>query len=400
MKKVLLLCALIGCGDRYVVDVINVSNIIVNDKADMPKCIDTNNSSIAYVKSESKAYICTNSTWMPFNTNDNSSACSVTNYNGASVISCKDGTNVAISSGINGKDGTSCTIAASGATSRLLRCSDGTQVEIKDGLNGVNGQDCTLSTINNVSTITCGTKSVSITNGKDGINGTNGKDGAGCQIASRGTNVFGLTCGSYTTLIHEGMNGLNGKDGINGKDGANCMIVGQAILCPDGSKLPITNGVDGKNSLIMSQRYSDSDCSNGFMYTSYLDNDNDKTYTNVDTITDVLRFCVKDGANGTNGVDGKNGYNCTISGREIVCPDGSRMPIRDGVDGKNSLIKSEAYTDNDCANGVVFTSYIDNDSNFTFSNADIIIGTTKICLTSNTESSDSGVTDSLEVPAN
>ena len=160
----------------------------------------------------------------------NGHSCTVSTTDGASVISCEDGTEATVLNGINGKNGT----------------------------NGINGTSCTTSSLKSIdidggvySTITCGTTTVKIYDGAKGEQGEQGEPGENCTVSKNTTTgVTTITCGDEVATVTDGKNGAAGEDG---KDGDNCSIEDNGdgtatITCGTGDEAttyPVNNGADG-----------------------------------------------------------------------------------------------------------------------------------------------------------
>lgn len=125
----------------------------------------------------------------------NGHSCTVSKTDGASVISCEDGTEATVLNGINGKNGT----------------------------NGINGTSCTTSSLKSIdidsgvySTITCGTTTVKIYDGAKGEQGEQGEPGENCTVSKNTTTgVTTITCGDDVAKVYDGENGAAGKNGDN-----------------------------------------------------------------------------------------------------------------------------------------------------------------------------------------
>ncbi len=94
----------------------------------------------------------------------------------------------------------SCTVGRdelAGATT--ITCSDGTVAVIPDGADGSAGS-----------------------NGNDG---SPGADGEGCTAVNNGDGTYDITCGTTTITVSDGSDGTNGTNGDNGSDGADGMNV-------------------------------------------------------------------------------------------------------------------------------------------------------------------------------
>jgi len=157
------------------------------------------------------------------------------------VISCPDGTEERLKDGVDGQDGTSCTIAdvVGGA---MITCAH-TSVFIKDGVDGQDGSACSVVEAQNSSgsLISCADGTTAfIRNGKDGTDGQDGEDGTDGQDGEDGTDGQD---GEDGTDGQDGEDGTDGQDGEDGEHGAD----GQ-----DGE-----DGTDGQDGLDFVQRVID-----------------------------------------------------------------------------------------------------------------------------------------------
>jgi hypothetical protein len=165
------------------------------------------------------------------------------------VISCPDGTEERIKDGVDGQDGTSCTIEdkVGGA---MISCGD-TKAFIKDGTDGQDGSACSVKEAQNGSgsLISCadGT-SAFIKNGRDGDDGSDGQDGQDGddgsdgqdgQDGSDGQNGEDGDDGSDGQDGQDGSDGQNGQDGADGQDGLDFV---QRVIDPCGQQS--TQGFD------------------------------------------------------------------------------------------------------------------------------------------------------------
>jgi hypothetical protein len=159
----------------------------------------------------------------------NGHSCTVSKTDGASVISCEDGTEATVLNGINGTNG-------------------------KNGTNGINGTSCTTSSLKSsdingtYATITCGTTTVKIYDGAEGEQGEQGEPGENCTVSKNATTgVTTITCGDDVATV------TDGKNGAAGKNGDNCSIADNGdgtatITCGTGDEAttyPVNNGADG-----------------------------------------------------------------------------------------------------------------------------------------------------------
>ncbi|MBR6834074.1 MAG: hypothetical protein IKM81_11920 [Fibrobacter sp.] len=170
----------------------------------------------------------------------NGHSCTVSKTDGASVISCEDGTEATVLNGINGKNGTNG-INGTSCTTSSLKSSDlngtyatitcgTTTVKIYDGAKGEQGEqgepgeNCTVSknTTTGVTTITCGDDVAKV---YDGENGAAGKNGDNCSIEDNGDGTATITCGTGTSATtYTVKDGAAGENGAAGKNGDNCSI--------------------------------------------------------------------------------------------------------------------------------------------------------------------------------
>ena len=150
------------------------------------------------------------------------------------VISCPDGTEERLKDGVDGQDGTSCTIAdvVGGA---MITCAH-TSVFIKDGVDGQDGSACSVVEAQNSSgsLISCADGTTAfIRNGKDGTDGQDGEDGADGQDGEDGTDGQDGEDGEH------GADGQDGEDGTDGQDGLDFV---QRVIDPCGQET--THGLD------------------------------------------------------------------------------------------------------------------------------------------------------------
>jgi len=136
------------------------------------------------------------------------------------VISCPDGTEERLKDGVDGQDGTSCTIAdvVGGA---MITCAH-TSVFIKDGVDGQDGSACSVVEAQNSSgsLISCADGTTAfIRNGKDGTDGQDGEDGADGQDGEDGTDGQDGEDGEDGADGQDGEDGTDGQDGEDGTDG-------------------------------------------------------------------------------------------------------------------------------------------------------------------------------------
>ena len=266
----------------------------------------------------------------------NGHSCTVSKTDGASVISCEDGTEATVLNGINGKNGT----------------------------NGINGTSCTTSSLKSIdidggvySTITCGTTTVKIYDGAKGEQGEQGEPGENCTVSKNTTTgVTTITCGDDVAKVYDGENGAAGKNGDN------CSIEDNGdgtatITCGTGTSATtytVKDGAAGENGAAGK---------NGDNCTIEDNGDGTATIT-CGTGTSATTYTVKDGAAGENGAAGKNGDNCSIADNgdgtaTITCGTGTSATeyvVNDGAKGdvgySCSATSAVGYSIISCQTGV------------------------------------------------
>ncbi|WP_405339273.1 hypothetical protein [Fibrobacter sp.] len=212
----------------------------------------------------------------------NGHSCTVSKTDGASVISCEDGTEATVLNGINGKNGT----------------------------NGINGTSCTTSSLKSIdidggvySTITCGTTTVKIYDGAKGEQGEQGEPGENCTVSKNATTgVTTITCGDDVAKVYDGENGAAGKNGDN------CSIEDNGdgtatITCGTGTSATtytVKDGAAGENGAAGK---------NGDNCTIEDNGDGSATIT-CGTGTGATTYTVNDGAAGAKG---DVGYSCSAT---------------------------------------------------------------------------------------
>ena len=212
----------------------------------------------------------------------NGHSCTVSKTDGASVISCEDGTEATVLNGINGKNGT----------------------------NGINGTSCTTSSLKSIdidggvySTVTCGTTTVKIYDGAKGEQGEQGEPGENCTVSKNTTTgVTTITCGDDVAKVYDGENGAAGKNGDN------CSIEDNGdgtatITCGTGTSATtytVKDGAAGENGAAGKNGDNCSIADNG---------DGTATIT-CGTGDDAATYVVKDGAAGAKG---DAGYSCSAT---------------------------------------------------------------------------------------
>jgi len=99
--------------------------------------------------------------------------------------------------GVNGADGSSCTVADKGDGSYDLTCS-GTTVTVRDGTNGADGVSCLASKSNDSLFVDCNGVLDTI------VDGVNGADGSSCTVSDNGAGTLTQTCtdGSSVSWIN------------------------------------------------------------------------------------------------------------------------------------------------------------------------------------------------------
>lgn len=140
-------------------------------------------------------------------------------------ISCTDGSFATILNGAQGPQGIQGPQGVQGPQGQAGKSCQTYQTKWFDGVwlkcpnefpvfisNGRDGNSCSSTRLKDKVKITCGEESVSYV-----YDGSDGKDGTSCTVKSAkgGANV---TCGQSTVFL---ANGTDGKDGLNGADGKN-----------------------------------------------------------------------------------------------------------------------------------------------------------------------------------
>lgn len=123
-----------------------------------------------------------------------------------------------VAAGIDGKDGSSCSVTDDGRGTVTVACTDGTSAELSSG----------------------GT----------GAPGVAGRDGSSCSIRDQGNGRKAIVCEDGTTaLLSDGADGADGATGDDGRDGSSCSVVstamGAEIRCTDGTSATILDGQNG-----------------------------------------------------------------------------------------------------------------------------------------------------------
>ena len=119
---------------------------------------------------------------------DNGTSCSVAdNGDGTATISCDDGTSTTVSDGV---DGSSCTATDNGDGSSTITCDDGTTVTVADG---VDGDSCTVADNGD------GTKTISCDDGTS-VTVADGADGDSCTVVDNGNGTHTISCEDGTSV--------------------------------------------------------------------------------------------------------------------------------------------------------------------------------------------------------
>ncbi|HRX87018.1 MAG TPA: hypothetical protein P5572_18495 [Phycisphaerae bacterium] len=111
--------------------------------------------------------------------NGSPTACTVADVPQGAQISCDDGTNVIVTDGTNGTDGSGCSVTDNPDGSATITCTDGTSATVPAGEDGRNGTN--------------------------GSNGSNGRDGESCDVTETATQVC-ITCGEDEVCIDKNEN--------------------------------------------------------------------------------------------------------------------------------------------------------------------------------------------------
>ncbi|MCF0223649.1 MAG: collagen-like protein [Fibrobacter sp.] len=282
---------------------------------------------------------------------DGSGAYIICDYSVTAIFNGANGKNGI--DGINGKDGingTSCSALPTEYNNGFyLICGDQVIGAILNGVNGTNGID-----------------------GKDGINGVDGADGESCSV-TEATNGVEITCGRKIINLY------------NGSNGSSCHAVAQDsssgynLYCADTLVGPIYNGKDGKDGKDGTNGKDGTSC-----YASALDDGSGFNLYCGDSLVGTI-YNGKDGANGsngtngTNGKDGKNGEGCSITGYgdnmvQFSCGDDTVSltnmipgePGKDGKDGEDGVNGSNGKDGADGKDGASCTIGSATDTTVTF----------------------------------
>lgn len=319
---------LTACGE----ELDQLTNADLNTVAsfkDLGDCNSKNKGRMVYVDSSDAIYFCADSVWKEVNLSE------VKGSDGKDGANGKDGKNGA--DGKDGKDGTSCTVEAlkdgSGydvlcggkKVGTLTNGKDGAKgADGKNGTNGSNGSNgksayeiakengfkgteaewlaslagaqgssCSIKVNEqkNGYDLTCGDKTVTITNGKDGESVT-GPAGESCSTKSVEGGVE-ITCGKSEPVVI--------KDGSNGKDASDdaCRVVGD--------KGGVVTLECGKGENVQIEKFYKATCNNEpFDPETHFCNFNEK-----EGVFAVLELC------------GGKAYNPS----EVICKDGKRLKL-------------------------------------------------------------------------
>lgn len=298
------LAFLAGCGDETteVTETIGLGNVAKGEK--MPECTADNQGDMIYVVDSAATYFCQDKKWQSLKgeagekgddgkNGENGTSCSAkqTKDKSGYEITCGDKVIGTIKNGEKGEDGNdgddgaSCTAktledgagievscdgtvidtlknGASGKSAFELSGFEGTQAEWLASLKGEAGASCTVAEnkAKNGYDVTCGGKTVTVTNGTDG-------DGKSCKATAVEGGVS-IQCGSDEAVVLK--NGENGKSAfeiakendptlkteaewlasLKGDAGEGCTAEavegGVEITCPGSEDaVTITNGTNG-----------------------------------------------------------------------------------------------------------------------------------------------------------
>ncbi len=332
---------LTACGE----ELDQLTNADLNTVAsfkDLGDCNSKNKGRMVYVDSSDAIYFCADSVWKEVNLSEVKGSDGKDGTNGKDGANGKDGKNGADGKdgtngkngvdGKDGKDGTSCTVEplkdGSGydvlcggkKVGTLLNGKDGAKgADGKNGTNGSNGKSayeiakengfkgteaewlaslagtqgssCSIKVNEqkNGYDLTCGDKTVTITNGKDGESVT-GPAGESCSTKSVEGGVE-ITCGKSEPVVI--------KDGTNGKDASDdaCRVVGD--------KAGVVTLECGKGENVQIEKFYKATCNNEpFDPETHFCNFNEK-----EGVFAVLELC------------GGKAYNPS----EVICKDGKRL---------------------------------------------------------------------------
>ncbi len=223
-------------------------------------------------------------------------------------------------------------LAVVGALSWVTACA-GSQGE--KGATGVAGDPCSVKdNSDGTKTITCGTTSVTLSDGKAGTNGKDGAAGAAGADGKNGTNGTNGTDGAAGTA------GAAGKDGTSctSKDNGNGT---KTITCTDGTSISLADGPTGTTGATGATGNNGQDGAAGKDGTACsvkANGDGTKTVS----CTDGTAVNLADGATGAAGKDGAAAKPCTVKDngngtKTISCPDGTTVSVANGLAGANGL---------------------------------------------------------------
>lgn len=133
----------------------------------------------------------------------------------------------------------SCSVTKDTETLEIvISCPDGSEERLKDGVDGQDGTSCTIEDVVGGAMITCAGTSVFI---KDGVDG---QDGSACSVVETQNSSGSLiSCADGTTaFIRNGQDGADGQDGEDGSDGQDGLDFVQRVIDPCGQET--THGLD------------------------------------------------------------------------------------------------------------------------------------------------------------
>ncbi len=172
----------------------------------------------------------------------------------------------------------------------------------------------------------------------EGGEGPAGSAGQNCIVKDDGNGAKTITCGTTTVSISDGKAGTDGKAGVDGKDGTNgtsCSVKdngdgSKTITCSDGTSATVA---DGKAGTAGAAGAAGANGADGKSCTVKDNGDNTKTVTCGD-----VSVTLKDGAAGAAGTAGADGKPCSIKDngngtKTITCADGTNVVITDGKPG-------------------------------------------------------------------
>ena len=417
-----------ACGDS-VTQVMNVGIESVASYKELPECNDRNDGEPYYVKDSSSMYLCTGNSWKKMNgetgaTGKEGSSCTVSaleNGSGYEVL-CggkKVGTLLNGAKGETGANGTSCSAETTtdgikvycggeyigiltngpkgskgddGKSCSAAAASDGIVVScggeyvgtLTNGSNGAPGENCSIEEVSVGAKITCGEKTVTITNGT----GSKGDDCMGEALANGNIQI---TCGATVIgEIRNGTPGVNGKSayeialdygfvgteaqwlqslkGAAGANGTSCTV--QANATVDGFDLTcgentvvIKNGKAGTNCTVQQKAAGSYDLVCGGSAVTIKDGaagtgctvKNSSTAGAYDLKCGESVVTVKDGAAGANGTSCTVQTSTTADGYDLKCGE-STVTIKNGVAGTNCTVQkntTDGGYDLDCGGSTV-----------------------------------------------